>query len=129
VLRVALREGLAVGQLEVGELEARGDRAANEGVGRSGGEHGAEPGAGRHHDLPALPRIGIGTQGEVPPLAVGVDRRDQEGAARVEVPHLVGLDPVERRDLAGAQQVVDGRRGRAGPPVAGREVGAVDALG
>ena len=94
VLREQDRAGRS---LEVGELEAGGDGAADERE-RGGVIDGAgEVGAGGDGDLEL--RVGEGPAEALPGVARVVERVEGQAAAFVEVPRLVLLDAVEGREV------------------------------
>ena len=98
-------------QLEIGELESRRHRAADETERRAGGKRGAEPGAGRYDDLRSLSRLEIEPEAADVPSAVRVEPENLERAPFVEVEHLVRPEAMERRrGLFGRDEKVDGRR-------------------
>ncbi len=109
-------------ELEVGEVEAGGDHAADQRAG-VGQRLGRLPRAGRHQRLQQVTRAGVGADDQVVP---GLRRRS--GAAQAQPqrpeplpePQLVRADPVPARPLAGLQQEQDAGRGGPGPRVAVR---------
>jgi hypothetical protein len=95
-------------QLEAFEPEARYDRAADE---RPGAERpGGLPPAVGHDDLRSLavPEV----RAEDPCLDLSICRSSEaqlERIARVEMPRLGRVDPMPVGQLAGPEQVIDGR--------------------
>jgi hypothetical protein len=106
---VAGLERVAAGELEVGEVEARRNRAAHEREAGAAGHAGAEPRAGRDHDLELLAALDVEAEPVLEQRARGRQLDHEERRAGVEVPDLVGSETVQRGDFTGLQQEVDGR--------------------
>ena len=113
------------------EIEARGNRAAHEGecVGVWPGKSGAEPAAGGDHGL----RPGAGRDVMVEksrrPSTVGCDFHELQGLAEIEMPELVGADPMKRRELFALDEEVDRGGERPVAVEARRQGSAGDRLG
>jgi len=103
----------AVGQLEVGEVEPGRHGTADERVGAGVVDGGAVPAPLRDDGLKCLAPLGIGAEPQGVEPTVGMDERQCQRGTRVEVPDLVRLDPMQRRDLIAGDQEVDRRRVRA----------------
>ena len=110
VLGVLVGEG-GGGELEIGEVEARGYGATRQGVGAARGNTGTEPGT----SLDDGKGQGIGLSAEEMGVqdAIGCDLEDMEGVAGVMVPELIRRDAVEGGELAGLQQEVNAGHGGA----------------
>src|SRR5690606_5328180 len=96
-------------RLEVGEVEARRDEAADHGL-PIGERAGGLPGPGRDEDLEELAVLHRGAQHRGAGglrCAPGAAEVDAERPAAVEHPHLVGADPVPAGLLPWVEQEVD----------------------
>ena len=107
----ALRLEVRRGQLEVRELEAGRNRTADQ-------RPRAEavrllPGARRHDGLRALAGGEVDAQRSVAARACIVGDGEEQRRAGMPVPDLGRIDPVPARNLAVAQQEIDGGGGRA----------------
>lgn len=107
VLRILAGEGVAFGELEVGEVESRGNGAADQGIFAFGRWNRGEPGAGLNDGLEAFAFFRIGAKAMGDQLAVVVDLIYEKGIAKIKMPYFVGGNPVESRELSTSQQEIN----------------------
>lgn len=100
--------------LVVGEIEAGGDGAAEEGDLAVAEEASALPDAGGNGELDVVACLQIWSKSKERRAPVGEELEHFDGVAEVEVEELVGGEAVHLRECAGLKQVVDGCGGGAG---------------
>ena len=113
MLREASHESVAFAELEVGEVEARRDGAADQSPGTVAVDVGPEPDAGGHEHLRALASREIAADNRIDPRAAIVDLHHPKRRAGMMVPQFVARDSMQGREAVARHQEVD--RGRSRP--------------
>lgn len=98
----------AAPHFEIGKVEAGGYGAPHQGEISRG--LGTEPAPSRHHPLERFTRRRVAPQGQGVASAFGGYKMHDQGCAGMEMPQLVRLDPVKRRQVSPLQQKIDRRR-------------------
>ncbi len=118
MLGILCGQCVPVPKLEILVAETGSHRTSDKTEGCAVPNGGRDPAAGFNHVLEAFPLFDIGAQDFQGQPPIRIDDMQIQGASRMEVPHLVGLDSVECREFIAGQQVEDGRRERPRPAVA-----------
>jgi len=123
VLRVLSEKVGPPGHLEIAEVKAGRNRAADERVRVRPFQTGAKPVSPGYHTLQLFVCFGVLPQSDHAVIAVRIDTMNEQRCAGIEMPYLVASQAVQRGKISACQQKVNRRRSAARSPGSGEQSG------